>query len=97
MTKTYKWTVEFEVEDTWIQDGYDLTDERAHAMIAKDLAWAYGHELKARVIKSPSKDELLKEQGYTVENGWTLEQIERVKKGLRPFETKYKFRAKETK
>lgn len=61
--KFYKWVVEFQVADTWVADGFDLTDERAHDMLASDLSYAYGHELKAKVIRAPSAAAIAKEQG----------------------------------
>jgi len=64
MTKTFKWTVEFAVAETWVADGFDLDEERALAMIENALPFAYGHEFKAKVIKAPAKAEILKAQGY---------------------------------
>lgn len=63
----FKWTVEIEVHDTWVMDGFDLTDERAHDMLSRELGYAYGHELRARVIKAPPADDIRWAQGYPVE------------------------------
>lgn len=62
--KTYKWTVEFEVDATWVAGGFNLTDERAHSMLTNTLPYAYDTELKARVIKAPSNKSIASEQGY---------------------------------
>lgn len=62
--KTYKWTVEFEVDSSWVADGFDLTDERAHDMLAYEIQGAYSHEIKAKVVKAPSRTAIRKEQGY---------------------------------
>ena len=59
-----KWTVEFSVESSWVADGFDLTDERAKEMIASDLAYAFGHEVKAKVTKYPDALKVAKLQGY---------------------------------
>ena len=59
-----KWTVEFLVDETWVTDGFDLTDERALNMLAGDLQFAYPHELGARVISAPPPEEIRKLQGY---------------------------------
>lgn len=64
--KRFKWTVELTVDETWVADGFDLTDERALAMLAGDLSYAYGYELGAKVLKAPKKDDILKAQGYLV-------------------------------
>jgi len=60
----YKWTVEIEVDPIWVADGFNLTDERAHDMVAEALPWAQGHEFKARVLQRPTPERILKEQGY---------------------------------
>lgn len=51
-----KWTVEFTVADCWVADGFDLTDERAHAILSNDLCYAHSTELAAKVIDSPPKE-----------------------------------------
>lgn len=60
-----KWTVEFEVDETWVADGFILTDERALEMLATDLGWASEAELGAKVIKQPSLTKIAKLQGYS--------------------------------
>lgn len=64
MPKTFKWVVEFEVDETWVADGFNLTDERAHLMIQKDLAYSYPSETSAKVIKAPKMEEIMEVQGY---------------------------------
>lgn len=65
-----RWTVEFAVDSSWVADGFDLTDERAKEMLAYDLRYAYGHELGAKVIKSPSAERIARLQGaYTTGKG----------------------------
>lgn len=59
-----KWVVEFEVDDIWIQDGFDLDDERAVNMLAADLSFAQGSEISAKVIKAPKPEIIKKLQGY---------------------------------
>ncbi len=65
MPKRYKWTVEFEVDASWVADGFDLTNDRALDMLAHDLSYAYiGTELSAKVIKAPKREAIRKEQSY---------------------------------
>lgn len=60
-----KWTVEFSVDESWVADGFNLTDERALDMLAHDLGWANVEtELTARVVKSPSKERIAHLQGF---------------------------------
>jgi hypothetical protein len=66
----FKWTVEFEVDETWVADGFNLTDIRALDMLMYDLDYAYSHELGAKVIKAPSAERIAKAQGY--ENSKTI-------------------------
>jgi hypothetical protein len=60
-----KWTVEFEVDEIWVEDGFDLDDDRALAMLANDLRFAFVEEIGAKVVKSPSPDQIAKLQGRT--------------------------------
>lgn len=65
MGKRFKWVVEFEVDETWVEDGFDLsTDERAMSMLAEALPHATGSELRAKTIKSPTAKRIAKAQGY---------------------------------
>lgn len=51
-----KWTVEFEVADNWVADGFELDDDRALEMIATELGWASTSELGAKVIAKPNQE-----------------------------------------
>ena len=64
MTK-FKWVVEFEVTESWVEDGFEITADRALDMLANALPYAYGSELKAKVVKAPTKTLIRKTQGYT--------------------------------
>lgn len=60
----FKWVVEFSVDESWIADGFDLTDERAKEMIEHTLPYSYGSETEARVLKSPNPTVIRHLQGY---------------------------------
>jgi hypothetical protein len=63
--KMFKWTVEFQVSENWVADGFNLDDDRALEMLSKDLGWAIVEtELKAKVVKHPNLDEVAQCQGY---------------------------------
>lgn len=62
--KKFKWVVEFTVDESWVADGFELTDERAHRMLAYDLRFANNDEIKAKVLKTPKKKDIEKAQGY---------------------------------
>lgn len=60
-----RWTVEFAVDESWVADGFILTDDRALDMLSHDLGWAnVGTELGAKVIKAPDPEKIAKLQGY---------------------------------
>ena len=61
--RKFRWVVEFLVDETWVADGFNLTDERAKKMIEHDLNCSYGHETSAIVIEAPSADKINKAQG----------------------------------
>jgi hypothetical protein len=59
----FRWVVEIEVHKTWVEDGFNLDDDRAHGMLTRELSHAYGHEVRARVLSAPHKDDIAKTQG----------------------------------
>jgi hypothetical protein len=65
MMKTFKWVVEFEVTETWVADGFNITQGKAIDMMANALPYASGAEFKATVIKAPDAKLIRKTQGYS--------------------------------
>jgi hypothetical protein len=64
----YTWTVQFTVSETWVEDGFNLTDERALDMLAKTLSYAYiDRELAAKVVTAPDPKDIRRAQGYLEE------------------------------
>ncbi len=59
-----KWIVQFSVNKNWIEDGFNLTRERAKEMIEQTLPYAYGYETNARILQAPKNKELAKIMGY---------------------------------
>lgn len=65
MGQKFKWTIEIEVDEVWVADGFDMTDERALQMLGEHLPYAnMTYELKARVIGFPDPDLVARTQGY---------------------------------
>lgn len=60
----FKWTVEFHVHRTWVEDGFEFTDDRAKGIIENTLPYSNGAETKAKVLSGPPSDEIAKVQGY---------------------------------
>lgn len=65
MKKTYKWIIEIEVDPSWVADGFDMTDERAHEMLQKELPYSHSWETSAKVLTAPNKSDIMDEQGYS--------------------------------
>jgi len=64
MKNGFKWVVEITVDPTWVEDGFNLTEDRAKDMIEKELPHSYSHETAVRVLAKPDGDRILKQQGY---------------------------------
>ena len=62
--KTFKWVVEFEVTENWVEDGFNIDQDRANDIIANALPFANGAEFKATVLKAPDAKLIRKIQGY---------------------------------
>lgn len=63
-----KWLVEFEVNNIWVADGFNLDDERALDMLSGDLRFAnIGTELEAKVIQSPNPETITGIQSGEIE------------------------------
>lgn len=58
-----KWVVEIGVDKCWIEDGFEVTKERVEEMLQRDLQFATGSEVSARVLSSPDKKVIKKIQG----------------------------------
>ena len=61
---TFTWVVEFEIDERWVADGFEMTDDRAQSIIEKTLPYAYSHEVSAKVLRKPSQKRIRKVQGY---------------------------------
>ncbi len=62
--KTYKWTVEIEVDPLWVADGFDLTTDRLQDMLMNELRHATSSEISGAVLKAPDPKQIRAEQGY---------------------------------
>jgi hypothetical protein len=71
--KFFKWTVEIEVSETWVEDGFDLTDDRAHSIMTHALPHAYGHEIRCKVVAHPPDQDVASAQGYKFVNDYRKE------------------------
>jgi len=68
--RMFKWTVEVEVSEVWVADGFEFPadpDDCAEWFRERMLGYAYPHEIKARVLKAPNADAVRAVQGGKVE------------------------------
>lgn len=70
-----KYVVEFGIDESWIQDGYELTQNRVKAMIEKELSFAYSGETYAKILEMPTDEQIAQIQGF--EN---VEQLHKVRR-----------------
>ena len=61
----FKWVIEISVDKTWVEDGFEVDDDRATEMLGSQLRYAYGHEYSAKVLGRPSKKLIQHVQGYS--------------------------------
>src|SRR5690242_18883125 len=60
----YKWTIEIEVNEVWVADGFEVTAENIQEMLQERIGFAHDNETRCRVVKSPSVNSIRKAQGY---------------------------------
>lgn len=70
----FKWTVEFAIDESWVADGFELTEGRAKDMIEEQLPYAYGFETSVKIIKTPPLKDIWNAQGYASEEAYRKDQ-----------------------
>lgn len=61
--KFYSWTVQIEVEASWVADGFELTEDRLKGMIEREIEGSYPSETKIKILEAPNPEAIKKEQG----------------------------------
>jgi len=67
--KFQRWAVEIEMDELWVQDGFDLTDEKMHHIMTHHFGHVYGHEVRCKVIARPPDEKIAELQGYVNRDG----------------------------
>jgi hypothetical protein len=62
--KKYTWTLTVTMDETWVEDGFDLTDRRADEMVQAAYPHVNGNEVTCKVISRPPDAEVAKAMGY---------------------------------
>lgn len=60
----FKWLAEIEIDQIWVEDGYEITEERLRNMLYTDCGYAYPGELDCRILESPDPKKIAKIQGF---------------------------------
>jgi len=60
--KNFKWTIEIEVSETWVRDGFNLDKGGITHMLSSLLPFAYEHEFSGKIISAPDPKEIEKAQ-----------------------------------
>jgi hypothetical protein len=64
--KRFKWVVEIEVDEKWVADGFDLTNENITDRFQDMLPYATSNEVSGKILKAPSKKAIRVVQGYEI-------------------------------
>ena len=62
--KRFKWIVEIEVDEKWVADGFDLTEDNIINRLQDMLPFAISDEISGKILKAPSKKAIRVAQGY---------------------------------
>jgi hypothetical protein len=76
--RRFRWVVEFAIDSSWVADGFEIDDERAHEMLAKAVPYAFNTEIEAKVISAPTREHVARVQGYAIKGALAEE------RGARP-------------
>lgn len=60
----FRWEAEIFVHKTWVEDGFNLTDERLTEIMMRALPHATGNEVKCQVLSAPDPKSIRAAQGY---------------------------------
>lgn len=60
--KNLKWTIEFNVHESWVKDGFNIDRQKAIIMLESLLPYAKTSEIDARVISAPDPQLIIKLQ-----------------------------------
>ena len=63
MNKYQTWVIELKVANCWVEDGFEFTNENIVDKLQTLLPYAYSHEVKGKILKSPDKKTIAKLQG----------------------------------
>jgi len=63
----FTWIGSITVAKCWVEDGFELTEQRLKEMILSDLTFATSDEVEVKILKAPSKKAIRKVQGYKEE------------------------------
>jgi len=60
----FRWVVEIRMDEKWVADGFDITDQRMCDTIMAVYPHISGTEVECQVISHPPDEEVAKEMGF---------------------------------
>ena len=63
-----RWILEFEIDESWVADGFDFDEERCRDLEESLIAYAYPSEVSVKVLSAPDLKEILRIQGHETTN-----------------------------
>lgn len=78
----FSWVVRFTVAPVWIQDGFTLSHERVHHMLAREIGEGTPGELQAEILAAPASGQLAKAQGYTPNTPRFSSMVKEIQEGV---------------
>jgi len=61
----FRWTIEIEMDESWVADGFDLGAWEPDVLAGRIMPYATEEEMTVRIVKAPSPASIRKAQGYT--------------------------------
>lgn len=62
--RMFTWTIEVQVAEVWVEDGFDFTNDRCRSLSDSLIDYAESHEVKVRVLTAPDLKAIRLTQGY---------------------------------
>ena len=62
--RRYKWTLEIEVDESWVADGFDFNENRVQDLTESLIGYAKPGEVSIRVIEAPTANRIREAQGF---------------------------------
>lgn len=59
-----EWIVKISVDDSWVEDGFELQEETLKGAIESMIPFGYSNETEVKILEAPNPETIRKLQGY---------------------------------